>query len=435
MKRFILLLILITTITNTTPTIEMAAEYHKNEQFTDAIRCYEEITQQDPSNISALFSLGNCYLAVGLTDQAITAFKTIATVCPDAVAARHNLGYTYKTVGKTDEAIETYQEIIRTHPDYEPAQLSLGFTYIAAGNFEQGWKQHERHLKRIGRNGDALRHLLTTNTIAGKTIVLKPEGDLGDTLLFIRYAQRLHDMGARVIAVVQKPLIPLLSSCAYIDELVTVNSSVPAYDADITLMSLPAVFNDQKGTFPNNVPYLFPDPASVQLWKERLAHDTNYKIGICWQVNKKNDESRLPIARRGCPLNEFHQLSKIPGVSLYSLQKYDGLEELATVPSDFSLHLFDNLDEQTGAFMDTAAIMKNLDLIITVDTAITHLAGALGCKTWLLLPLSTDWRWITDRTDSYWYPTITIFKQQEPFNWTKVIHNIENELRTIIAQR
>jgi len=117
------------------------------------------------------------------------------------------------------------------------------------------------------------------------------------------------------------------------------------------------------------------------------------------------------------------------------LQKYDGLEELATVPSDFSLHLFDNLDEQTGAFMDTAAIMKNLDLIITVDTAITHLAGALGCKTWLLLPLSTDWRWITDRTDSYWYPTITIFKQQEPFNWTKVIHNIENELRTIIAQR
>ena len=200
-------------------------------------------------------------------------------------------------------------------------------------------------------------------------------------------------------------------------------------------MSLPAIFNDTHGTFPNNVPYLFADPTLVDYWKSQLAHDTNFKIGICWEVDRHNDESRLPIARRGCPLEKLYTLKNIPGISFYSLQKNDGIEELATVPHDFPLHTFDNLDEKLGAFTDTAAIMKNLDLIITVDTAITHLAGGLGCPLWLLHPISTDWRWIHDSPDSHWYPTMRIFKQQTPFDWNGVIEEVARELKKLIAKK
>jgi ADP-heptose:LPS heptosyltransferase len=193
-------------------------------------------------------------------------------------------------------------------------------------------------------------------------------------------------------------------------------------------MSLPAIFNDTHNTFPKKIPYLCADQKLIDQWHEKLAHDTRYKIGLCWQADIQNDKSRLPIARRGCALTNFLTLQNIQGISLYSLQKYDGVEELKTIPRDFPLIHFDDLDEQTEPFEDTAALMKNLDLIITVDTAIAHLAGALGCTVWLLLPYATDWRWIHGRTDSPWYPTMKIFKQSVPFDWQEVIKSISDEL-------
>src|SRR5690606_22521006 len=153
--------------------------------------------------------------------------------------------------------IELYKNIIKKNSNYEPAQLALGFAYLTKGDFENGWKQHERYLKKSGKNGDKLRILLQTNTIAGKTVLLTPEGGLGDSLQFIRYAQLLQNMGAYVIVSVQKPLIPLLSRCPYIDTLIPSTSPVPHHDAHATLMSLPAIFGDTELTLPNTIPYLF----------------------------------------------------------------------------------------------------------------------------------------------------------------------------------
>jgi hypothetical protein len=287
-----------------------------------------------------------------------------------------------------------------------------------------------------GKNGDKLRSLLNKNAIAHKKILLRPEGGLGDTLNFVRYAERLKDMGADVIVACQKQLIPLLSRCTYIDHLIACGTALPEYEADATLMSLPAIFNDTDQSAPKKIPYLYADPALVAYWQQKLAADTNFKIGICWQVDVHNDASRIPIARRGCPLNYFATLSTIPGISFYSLQKYDGTEEISTISTDFQLHTFDDLDETVGPFMDTAALMKNLDLIITVDTAIVHLAGGLGCPVWLLHPYATaDWRWLAHRTDSYWYPTVRIFKQQEPFDWEGVMKRVKEELRTLMCQK
>ena len=414
-KKIVLTLLLSSFVTHTTPTIETGMAYQKNEQFTQAITCYEEIIDNEPYNISAMFNLGCCYLAIGNGEKAIELFNAVIKINPQALPALYNKAFTYKTMGKIDTAIELYQQIIQTNPDYEPAQLGLGFAYITKGDFEHGWKQHERYLAKSGKNGDALRLLLKNNTIAHKKILLRPEGGLGDTLNFIRYTQRLKNMHADVIVACQKPLIPLLSRCASIDQLIPCGASLPEYDADATLMSLPAIFADNVSTVPQEIPYLFADPALVEHWKQQLSSDTNFKVGICWQADVHNDiPSKLPIARRGVPLNSFAPLGKINGVSFYSLQKYDGVEQLTALPSDFQLHTFNNFDEQSGPFMDTAALIKSLDLVITVDTAMAHLAGGLGANVWLLHPYATaDWRWICHRTDSYWYPNLRIFKQKK----------------------
>jgi len=429
----IFFMLMISSTTFATPSLETAMEYQQNEQYPQAIACFHEIINSEPYNLQALFSLGGCYLALGQYNKALDAFNTIIKYSPQTLPALYNKAFTYKTMGDVDTAIELYKQIIAVDPNYEPAQLGLGFAYITNGDFENGWKQHQRYLKQSGKNGDKLRKLLQDNTIAHKTILLKPAGGLGDTLNFIRYAEILKDMQTNVIVACQKPLIPLLSRCPYIDQLIPCGVPMPEYDADATLMSLPAIFNDNDQTAPQNIPYLFADPALVTYWQERLAHDTNFKIGICWQADFNNDKpSKLPIARRGIPLEHFTPLAAIDGVSLYSLQKYDGTEQLAT--SNFKINTFDNLDEEAGPFMDTAAIIKNLDLIITVDTAMVHLAGGLGAQVWLLHPYATaDWRWICHRTDSYWYPSVRIFKQQKPFDYDGVIEQVRVALEQLIS--
>ena len=239
-------------------------------------------------------------------------------------------------------------------------------------------------------------------------------------------------MGATVIAKVQKPLVQLLSQCPYIDQVISAKTPTPAHDASASLMSLPAIFNDNENSFPHTIPYIFPSQSLMSHWKKELSNNSLLKIGICWQADVYNDSSRLPIARRGISLEKLYQLSSIKNIQLYSLQKNDGVEQLTNMPNNFPLHVFDNsFDVKNGSFMDTAAVMMDMDLIITVDTAAAHLAGALGRPVWLLLPYATDWRWIISRTDSPWYPTMRIFKQKKPFDWDSVIQEVYNALKKI----
>jgi len=376
------------------------------------------------------FSLAYTYLQEGRVDDAIAAYQALLQQMPNTVPAIYNMGYALKMRGEVPAAIACYKKAIALDPNYDAAQFALGHAYLHNGDFTAGWKQHERYLQQSGKNAPELRALLKNNSIAGKTVLLVPEGGLGDTINFIRYAQLLKEEGAHVIAQIQKPLVPLLSRCPFIDQIVPSGSPRPAHDAWSTLMSLPAVFNSDEDTIPKNIPYIFPPETVVSRWKERLAHDKNFKIGICWQADVFNDSSRLPVARRGIPLEKLYPLADISGVSIYSLQKFDGTEQLKTIPATCQITCFDEstFDITHGAFMDTAAVMQHLDLVISVDTAISHLAGALGIPIWLLLPYSTDWRWIAHRTDSPWYPTMRIFKQSAPFDWDTVMSDLLLEL-------
>ena len=212
-------------------------------------------------------------------------------------------------------------------------------------------------------------------------------------------------------------------------------SALPHYDAYVTMMNAPAVLCSTEETIPRAIPYLYPDPVLTNSWKQYCADDTNFKVGICWQASAHNDSSRFPCARRSIPLTLLATVGNINNISLYCLQQKEGLEQLEEVKDTYSIHTFDEtFDVAHGAFMDTAALMKNLDLVITVDTALAHLAGGMGVPVWVLLPYSTDWRWITNRTDSPWYPTMKLFKQATPFDWDLVMEQVRTELTALKDQ-
>jgi hypothetical protein len=243
-------------------------------------------------------------------------------------------------------------------------------------------------------------------------------------------------MGAHVTVSVQRPLLKLLSGCTYIDSLVSPGDPVSPFDAKATLMSLPAFFQDTEDTLPQNIPYISPNQERVAYWKNKLQNDHTFKIGICWQPDTHNDVSRLAIARRGIPLSFFHTLGSTPGVTLYSLQKHEGLDQIDKLPDHVTVKTFeDEFDVTHGSFVDTAAVMQSLDLIISTDTATAHLAGAMSKKVWLLLPFNTDWRWLLDRLDTPWYPTMRIFKQTKPFDWNSVIEDLHSIFFNEIFQK
>jgi len=386
-------------------------------------------TLANQNDIQKLFSQGIEATRQGQIEQALAAYMQITKLYPQQVQSLYNSGYVLKMAGRVDEAIELYKKVLQLDPTYEAARFALGHAYIYKGDFENGWHIHQHHIRTERKASENFWELAQHSALSGKKILLIPEGGLGDTIHFIRYAQIIHDSGAHVTCLIQKPLYQLLSCCPYIDELITDPKQITTYHAKASYMSLPAVFNSTEQTIPRNIPYIFPQQRLVTTWQQKLSNDKNFKIGICWQADVFNDSSRLPVAHRGIPLEKLHPLGLIEGISLYSLQKKEGLEQLKNIPAHFKLTNFDtDFDEKNGSFMDSAAVITQLDLVITIDSALAHLAGALGKPVWLLLPYATDWRWIAHRTDSPWYPTMRIFKQPRPFDWDSVVQEVLWEL-------
>jgi hypothetical protein len=223
-------------------------------------------------------------------------------------------------------------------------------------------------------------------------------------------------------------LIPLLNRCPGIDYLVPQGKPLPDYDVYAPLLTVPGLVGTAPESVPTLVPYLTPAPELVEKWRRELASLDGFKVGINWQGNPQYAGDR----HRSIPLEYFEPLARIPGVRLISLQKNHGQEQLKAHGERFGIHdLGPRLDEQTGPFMDTAAAMVNLDLFITSDTAVAHLAGALGVPTWLPLSTAADWRWMTSREDNPWYPTMRLFRQAEFMVWGPVFARLANELRRL----
>jgi tetratricopeptide (TPR) repeat protein len=403
-------------------------------KFAESIASYRRALQLKPDYAEAYNNLGIALSQEGEYEEAVTCFRRAIDLKPSYAEAFSNLGITLTELGQLDEALESYNEAVRLKPNYPDAYMNRALAFLVRGDFERGWSEYElrwqckdfhaRNFKKPRWNGEPL---------DGRRALLHAEQGFGDTFQFVRFARLVkEERGGTVIIWCPKPLVPIVSQCPYVDEVTLEGDKLPEFDCHLPLLSLPMVFGTTLDTVPREVPYLFAKPELIEHWRDELSYINAFKIGINWQGNPRYRGDR----HRSVPLEQFAPLAKIKGVRLISLQKGLGVEQVAKVSAKVSVtELGAHRDEAAGAFMDTAAILKNLDLVISSDTSLVHLAGGLGVPTWVVLPWAADWRWLLDREDSPWYPSMRLFRQPEQGNWDEVFRQVVAEVHELLARR
>jgi tetratricopeptide (TPR) repeat protein len=436
----------------------------QKDQPADAISCLREATRLEPNSDEAFFHLGNALRETGQLEEAIASYQTALRLRPESIATannlgvslvelqryaeadavyrsalRHapdhpttlnNLGVALKGTHQLDEAQDCFARVLRTDPDHVEAHRNRAMTWLLAGDFARGLPEYEWRLRQPGRDVAPFgKPRWDGSPLAGRTILLHTEQGLGDTLQFVRYGALLREQGTRVLLLAPRVLAPLLRSCPAIDQVVVPGEAVPSCDVQAPLMSLPWLCRTTLDTIPRQIPYLTVDEGRIQRWAGVLRSLQGFRVGIAWQGSPHYVADR----GRSIPLCHFRSLAEVEGVRLVGLQKGPGLEQLAGV--DFPVISFDRqMDEGGGAFLDTAALMRNLDLVVTSDSAVAHLAGALGVRTWLVLGVTPDWRWLLDREDSPWYPTLRLFRQTAVGEWEPVFTRVAEELTRLGRQ-
>lgn len=398
------------------------------DRFDEAAASFEQAVALKPESVESRNNLGIVYEAIGRLDDAIAQYDQVLRIKPDYVESHYNWGLALVRKGQLDEAIQRYDSALRLRPDSADMHRSRAMALLLKGDFEQGFTEFEW---RWGCS-DTIRPPFEQppwdgSPLAGRTILLHAEQGLGDTVQFIRFAPHVKARGARVLLQCQPPVKCLLSGCAGFDQLIVQGEAIPPFDVHAPLMSLPRLLGITLTTIPAERAYIEADAGLIEKWRQDLRSSEGLKVGISWQGNPKYKGDR----QRSIPLVQFAPLTEIEGLRLFSLQKGPGTEQIREAVQLFPLtDLGPQLDESTGPFMDTAAVMKNLDLVVTSDTAVAHLAGALGVPVWVALNYSPDWRFLLERQDSPWYPTMRLFRQTEFGNWEDVFNRITDELAT-----
>jgi tetratricopeptide (TPR) repeat protein len=398
----------------------------------EALECFQQALRIDPRGEEAYCNMGLALADLGKFDEAAACFGHALQLTPQDAGLHLNLGHVLAGQGNGTQAAEQYAQALRLPPDGAKSKWNRALLRLARGDLEQGWADYEH---RWGVPGIIRRHLDRPRwdgaPFEGETLLLYAEQGLGDTFQFIRYAPWVKQRGGTVLFECQPTLVPALAGIPGVDHMSALGDPPPPFDLQAPLLSLPGIFGTTLTTIPATVPYLFADSARVEAWRNRLTALRGFKVGICWQggTSQKND------CLRSAPLTHFTALAQVAGVCLVSLQKGHGTEELRSLKEELPiLDLGEQLDAE-GAFTDTAAIMKNVDLVVTVDTAVAHLAGALGVPVWTVLAFMPDWRWLLERPDSPWYPTMRLFRQNQPCDWQPVFERVADELRLLISSR
>lgn len=399
----------------------------KQEEFEEAARYHQRALEIQPDLAQAYNNLGTALQKLQRWDEAIDCYRQFLQLCPNVPEGHVNLGNALKNVGQLADAAACYRRAAELRPDYAWAHVNQATMKLIAGDFAAGWSEYEWRWK----TGKLLtrafsRPMWQGQRLEGKTILLSAEQGFGDVIQFIRYAPLVKSYGGQVVVECPSRLINLLASCPGIDGLYDEQGDLPELDCHAPLMSLPAIFKTSIDTIPRQIPYLFADPRLVDSWRTRLSSVRGFRIGLNW----RGRSGRGTFRSRDLSLPQLASVAQIPGVQLISLQQRPTPEEREFFQKSLAMiDLGDEVDAAQGAFMDTAAIMMNLDLSITSDTAIAHLAGALGVPVWVALPFVPDWRWLLGRSDSPWYPTMRLFRQTAPGHWEGSLGDIRNSLR------
>ena len=414
--------------------VNLAAIFQQLGRTREALAASDRAIELNPD-----FAPAHCNRGLALNDldrplEALDSYDRALAIDPNFAAAHGNRGKVLQRLHRPDEALAAYERVTSLQPEAAQAYVNASHTHLLLGRFESGWALYEwrkRLPSPLGNRSFAKPPWFGAPDLAGKKLLLHWEQGLGDTIQFSRYAKLAKAQGAEVVLIAQRSLAPLLRTLdPGID--VCTDEQVPI-DADYQcpLLSLPYAFGTRLDNIPAAVPYLSAQPERVSRWRERIGA-SGFKVGINWQGNKESPADR----GRSFPLELFRHISMIPGVRLISLQVGPGTEQLRHLPPDMRVDSVGNdFDQGPNAFLDSAAIMQSLDLVISSDTALAHLAGALARPTWLALQHAADWRWLTEREDCPWYPSMRLFRQRRRGCWDEVFEAMHVELASRVQRK
>lgn len=398
-------------------------------RYEEALTPTQRAFELNPQNLSAAGNLGIIYQKLERHAEAIEWCERAVKLDPGNLIACQSLFYSYNFTRQLEKAVTLVERALEIHPDSAEMHLNYSIALLGLGRYEEGFREYEWRTKckihSISPRNFVQSQWMGTNT-GGRPILVHSEQGYGDTIQFARYIPMIVSGGTPVILEEDPVLCAVLKSLGDV-RVIPIGSELPHFHYHIALPSLPHVFKTTLESIPTNIPYLHADRSKVDVWKPIIeSHASGLKVGIVWGGNT------IPDPRRSCSIKSLAMLADVPNVTWYSLQTGDSRVELNDAP--VSMKILD-LGKNLHDFSDTAAAMSQLDLILTIDTASAHLAGAMGLNAWVLLPFACDWRWTMSGESTPWYPTLRLFRQTRLNEWNDVIESVRKELRLLVSRQ
>lgn len=418
----------------------------------EAISVYNDAARKHPDHPAIHNNMGNTLKLAGRLEEAEAAYRRVTELAPGAVEGLRNLAATLKDLGqvsegealcrkalgmsandplvldtlgnilmadgRVDEALENYDRALAVRPEFAAAHGNRSLALLLKGDFESGWEEYEWRWQSdtfLSPKRNFPKPLWDGTPLNGRTILLHTEQGMGDAMQFARYVPMVAERGGKVILACQAELVRLFSTLPGPKRVVTYGE-LPDFDCHAPLLSLPRIFGTRLNTIPAEVPYLDVEEELTRIWSERIGQAPGPKVGVVWRGNPEQRVNRA----RSCPPDMLRALKDVPGIRLFSLQKETGGDGVPKGFTDLSPHL--------GDFADTAAAIQQLDAVVSICTSVAHLAGALGCPTWIMLAFAADWRWLQERDDSPWYPSVRLVRQQALGDWAGVVKRVADAL-------
>jgi tetratricopeptide (TPR) repeat protein len=382
-----------------------------------------------PDLAEAHSNLGDLRAKQERAEEALASYLRSIELKPHSGEFQNKLGFGLQRLGRFQEALERFEQALRLSPDLADAHINRAMAWLQMGDFERGWPEYEWRWKGKDFGKRALPQPRWDGApVPGRKVFLHAEQGFGDTIQFARYVPLVKAASAATVIVECPPrLVPLLENLEGADRVVPAGGPLPEFDLHAPLLSLPGIFRTGAATIPARVPYLRVGAERVERQRARMGSTDRFKIGLAWSGNPKHQRDRA----RSIPLGAFAELARVPHTAFFSLQRGPGAEQLEALPPGFEVV---NLEDESGDIVDTAAAVLNLDLVISIDSLIGHLAAALGKPVWILLELSPDWRWLLNVDYSAWYPTARLFRQSRRGGWTGVVERMVDQLHLAVAQ-
>ena len=398
-------------------TLQEGAALHDAGRLDEALALYDAALVRWPEQALIWNNRGNSLLELARFEDAAQSYRQALMLLPGLYDAQVALATCLQALGRVEEALTQVETVLAAAPDHAEAHWNRALLLLLQGDYAQGWQEYEWRWKKRRFTSPLHRFsqpLWQGEAAKGRTILIHAEQGFGDTIQFCRYLPLLSDRGFKVLFACHPPLVQLMTTLDQRITVIPLGVPLPPFDCHLPLLSLPLLFTTTLDTIPAELPYLGPPADRLPFWKSVLPAGNRLRAGLCWAGKTYPDPGRtLPAALLG-------RLADCKGIEFVSLQMGDGYEKPLLALTDLTMLIND--------FSDTAALIDQLDLVITIDTAVAHLAGALGKKCWLLLPFAPDWRWGLLREDSPWYPGMRLYRQKQPKAWEDLLERLVRAL-------